>query len=102
MLGGVEEDIKVDEGNACLPIPTRRTNSSSAPVATHSRAAIGTSHGAYKFKGRQSLHFEVPGKRSRRRFPASPRHARQLQRAEGGSRRINAAGGTIDPAWAWM
>src|SRR6476620_4511900 len=58
-LGGVEEDIKVDEGHASLTNPdeaiefVRRTGCDSLA------AAIGTSHGAYKFKGQQSLHFEV-------------------------------------------
>ena len=60
MLGGVEEDIKVDEGNACLT-ETRggRQRFIKQTGCDSLAAAIGTSHGAFKFKGRQSLHFEV-------------------------------------------
>ena len=40
-------------------IPTRPTNSSSRRGCDSLAGAIGTSHGAYKFKGQQSLHFDV-------------------------------------------
>jgi fructose-bisphosphate aldolase class II len=59
MLGGVEEDIKVEEGNACLTKPEEAQNFIKLTGCDSLAAAIGTSHGAYKFKGRQSLHFEV-------------------------------------------
>ena len=59
MLGGVEEDIKVDEGNACLTNPDEVETFVSKSGCDSLAAAIGTSHGAYKFKGQQSLHFEV-------------------------------------------
>lgn len=57
-LGGVEENIAVDELNAHLTDPNQakefveRTNCDSLAVA------IGTSHGAYKFAGSQGLHFK--------------------------------------------
>src|SRR6201997_5144885 len=59
MLGGVEEDIKVDEGNACLTNPDEAVDFVKQTHCDSLAAAIGTSHGAYKFKGQQSLHFEV-------------------------------------------
>ena len=59
MLGGVEEDIKVDAGNACLTKPDEAQKFIKLTGCDSLAAAIGTSHGAYKFKGRQSLHFEV-------------------------------------------
>jgi fructose-bisphosphate aldolase class II len=72
MLGGVEEDIKVDEGNACLTNPEEAVEFVTKSGCDSLAAAIGTSHGAYKFKGQQSLHFEV-------------------------LEAINKAGGTLDP-----
>src|SRR6202047_3221200 len=58
-LGGVEEDIKVDEGHACLTTPDEAVEFIKQPKCDSLAAAIGTSHGAYKFQGQQSLHFEV-------------------------------------------
>ena len=85
MLGGVEEDIKVDEGNACLTNPEEAVEFIKRTGCDALAAAIGTSHGAYKFKGQQSLHFEVIKgiKKSCGRLPHADRHARQFQRAEG-------------------
>src|SRR4051795_9896170 len=59
MLGGVEEDIAVDEGHACLTNPEEAVEFIKQTKCDSLAAAIGTSHGAYKFKGQQSLHFEV-------------------------------------------
>src|SRR5947199_9219934 len=58
-LGGVEEDIKVDEGHACLTNPDEEVEFIKQTKCDSFAAAIGTSHGAYKFKGQQSLHFDV-------------------------------------------
>src|ERR1700676_4914513 len=58
-LGGVEEDIKVDEGHACLTNPDEAVDFIRRSGCDALAAAIGTSHGAYKFKGQQSLHFNV-------------------------------------------
>jgi fructose-bisphosphate aldolase class II len=98
MLGGVEEDIKVDEGNACLTKPDEAAAFVKATGCDSLAAAIGTSHGAYKFKGRQSLHFEViegiekliPG------FPIVMHGSSSVPQEE--VRRINAAGGTLGSA----
>src|SRR6476620_12551579 len=58
-LGGVEEDIQVDEGHASLTNPKEAVEFVKRTGCDSLAAAIGTSHGAYKFKGQQSLHFEV-------------------------------------------
>src|SRR6476469_1082824 len=59
MLGGVEEDIVVEEGNECLTNPEEAVEFIQKTGCDALAAAIGTSHGAYKFKGQQSLHFDV-------------------------------------------
>src|ERR1700679_3163280 len=46
MLGGVEEDIKVDEGNACLTNPEEAIEFVERSGCDSLAAAIGTSHGA--------------------------------------------------------
>ena len=58
-LGGVEEDVVVEEGNACLTNPGEAVEFIQRTGCDALAAAIGTSHGAFKFKGQQSLHFEV-------------------------------------------
>ena len=97
MLGGVEEDIAVDEGNACLTNPVEAAEFVKLTGCDSLAAAIGTSHGAYKFKGQQSLHFEVieqieklvPG------LPIVMHGSSSVPKDE--VSRINAAGGTLDP-----
>ena len=51
MLGGVEEDIAVDEENACLTDPDQAKEFVERSGCDSLAVAIGTSHGAYKFKG---------------------------------------------------
>jgi fructose-bisphosphate aldolase class II len=58
MLGGVEEDISVDESHACLTDPDQAVEFVSRTGCDSLAVAIGTSHGAYKFKGKQGLHFD--------------------------------------------
>ena len=57
MLGGVEEDIAVDEENACLTDPQEAKEFVEKTGCDSLAVAIGTSHGAYKFTGGQGLHF---------------------------------------------
>ena len=98
MLGGVEEDIKVEEGNACLTNPEEVEEFVKESGCDSLAAAIGTSHGAYKFKGQQSLHFNViaaiqqklPG------FPIVMHGSSSVPKDE--VARINKAGGTLDPS----
>ena len=95
MLGGVEEDIKVEDGHATLTNPTEAEDFVKKTGCDSLACAIGTSHGAYKFKGRQSLHFNVlegikallPG------FPLVMHGSSSVPADE--IQRINAAGGTI-------
>lgn len=96
MLGGVEEDIKVDEHHACLTDPDEAKEFVARTGCDSLACAIGTSHGAYKFKGQQSLHFEVlekikallPG------YPLVMHGSSSVPQDE--VRRINAAGGQLD------
>ncbi|MCW3052300.1 MAG: fructose-bisphosphate aldolase [Chthonomonadales bacterium] len=59
MLGGVEEDIAVDEKNACLTDPEEAYDFVHQSGCDSLACAIGTSHGAYKFSGGQGIHFNV-------------------------------------------
>ena len=103
MLGGVEEDIHVDEGNACLTNPEEAVEFIKLTGCDALAAAIGTSHGAYKFKGQQSLHFEViqgiEEKLAAAGMPPTPivmHGSSSVPKDE--VERINAAGGTLDPS----
>jgi fructose-bisphosphate aldolase class II len=98
MLGGVEEDISVDAAHACLTNPEEAKEFVKQTGCDSLACAIGTSHGAYKFKGRQSLHFNVlegikalcPG------FPLVMHGSSSVPAEE--VRRINAAGGKLADA----
>ena len=59
MLGGVEEDINVDESHACLTDPEQAKEFVERTGCDSLACAIGTSHGAYKFAGGQGIHFNV-------------------------------------------
>src|SRR3954470_13977093 len=103
MLGGVEEDIKVDEGHACLTNPDEAVEFIKQTKCDSLAAAIGTSHGAYKFKGQQSLHFNVmEGIRDKVKaagLPPTPivmHGSSSVPQSE--VERINAAGGKLDPS----
>src|ERR1051325_2008603 len=97
-LGGVEEDIKVDEGHACLTNPDEAVEFVKQTGCDSLAAAIGTSHGAYKFRGKQGLHFDVikdisdkiPG------LPIVMHGSSSVPQEE--VERINAAGGKLDPS----
>ncbi len=95
MLGGVEEDIKVEEGHAMLTDPKEAEDFVKQTGCDSLACAIGTSHGAFKFKGRQSLHFDVLDKIKARLpgFPLVMHGSSSVPKEE--VDRINAAGGTI-------
>ena len=98
MLGGVEEDIKVEEGNACLTKPDEAVEFVKRTGCDSLAAAIGTSHGAYKFKGQQSLHFEVI-EGIQKTLPGTPivmHGSSSVPKQE--VKRINNAGGKLDPS----
>src|SRR5882762_2849754 len=103
MLGGVEEDVAVDEGNACLTNPEEAVQFIKQTKCDSLAAAIGTSHGAYKFKGQQSLHFDViekiRGNVKKAGLPPTPivmHGSSSVPKSE--VERINAAGGKLDPS----
>ena len=58
-LGGVEEDIQVDEKHAMLTDPDEAKLFVEQSGCDSLAVAIGTSHGAYKFSGSQGLHFDL-------------------------------------------
>jgi fructose-bisphosphate aldolase class II len=97
-LGGVEEDIAVDEKHAMLTDPDEAAEFVRLSGCDSLAVAIGTSHGAYKFKGRQGLHFgrlaeiqqRLPG------FPLVMHGSSSVPQDE--VLRINAAGGALDPS----
>lgn len=94
-LGGVEEHVKVSEADARLTDPKQAAEFIERTGIDSLACAIGTSHGAYKFSGSQSLHFEVlegiqklkPG------FPLVMHGSSSVPQDE--VARINAAGGNL-------
>lgn len=98
MLGGVEEDIQVDEKNACLTDPNEAYEFVKQTGCDSLACAIGTSHGAYKFAGGQGIHFDrvaaiqkrLPG------FPLVMHGSSSVPQEE--VERINAAGGELKGA----
>jgi len=98
MLGGVEEDIVVDEKHAMLTDPEEAQLFVAQSGCDALAVAIGTSHGAYKFSGGQGIHFgrvaeiqkRLPG------FPLVMHGSSSVPREE--VERINAAGGALDPS----
>jgi fructose-bisphosphate aldolase class II len=97
-LGGVEEDISVEEDAAHLTDPDQAAEFIERTGCDSLACAIGTSHGAFKFSGSQSLHFEVieaiqqhvPG------FPLVMHGSSSVPQDE--VARINAAGGDLKGA----
>ncbi|HID85907.1 MAG TPA: class II fructose-bisphosphate aldolase [Anaerolineae bacterium] len=98
MLGGVEEDIAVDEKHAMLTDPDEAADFVRLTGCDSLAVAIGTSHGAYKFRGEPKLHFERLAE-IQRRLPGLPlvmHGSSSVPREE--VERINAAGGALDPS----
>src|SRR6186713_1091945 len=95
MLGGVEEDIKVEDGHATLTNPVEAEEFVKRTGCDSLACAIGTSHGAFKFKGKQSLHFDVLEKIKARLpgFPLVMHGSSSVPKDE--VDRINKAGGQI-------
>ncbi len=96
MLGGVEEDIAVDEKNAMLTDPDEAAEFVAQTQCDSLAVAIGTSHGAYKFSGGQGLHFNRIEEIQKRlpKFPLVMHGSSSVPAEE--VRRINEAGGKID------
>ncbi len=94
-LGGVEEDIKVEDGHATLTNPEEAAAFVRKTGCDSLACAIGTSHGAFKFKGKQSLHFDVLTKIKALlpNYPLVMHGSSSVPKEE--VDRINKAGGTI-------
>ena len=97
-IGGVEEHVKVSDNEARLTNPDQAKKFVDLTGCDSLAVAIGTSHGAFKFSGSQSLHFDVlteiqqklPG------FPLVMHGSSSVPKAE--VERINAAGGKLQGA----
>ena len=98
MLGGVEEHVKVDEANAKLTDPAQARDFVERSGCDSLAVAIGTSHGAFKFSGTQSLHFDVLSQIQQKLpgFPLVMHGSSSVPQEE--VARINAAGGKLGGA----
>lgn len=97
-LGGVEEHVKVDKSNAKLTNPDQAKEFVKRTGVDLLACAIGTSHGAFKFSGSQSLHFDVLEEIQKRLpgFPLVMHGSSSVPQEE--VARINAAGGKLSGA----
>jgi len=95
MLGGVEEHVSVKESDAKLTDPDQAKEFVERTGCDSLAVAIGTSHGAFKFSGTQSLHFDVLAEIQKRLpgFPLVMHGSSSVPQEE--VARINAAGGEI-------
>lgn len=98
MLGGVEEHVSVDEKHAMLTDPDEAKAFVEQSGCDSLAVAIGTSHGAYKFSGNQSLHFDRIAEIQKRLpgFPLVMHGSSSVPRDE--VERINLSGGQLDPS----
>ncbi len=95
-LGGVEEDVV---GSVCLTEPDEAVEFVEKSGCDSLAVAIGTSHGAYKFSGKQSLHFDVLENLQKvlpERFPMVMHGSSSVPKEW--VDRINAAGGKLQDA----
>jgi fructose-bisphosphate aldolase class II len=97
-LGGVEEHVQVEEKNANLTDPAEAEIFVKESGCDSLAVAIGTSHGAYKFTGSQSLHLDVAADIQKRLpgFPLVMHGSSSVPQEE--VARINAAGGDLKGA----
>ena len=97
-LGGVEEHISVSEGDAKLTDPEAAQRFVAETGCDCLACAIGTSHGAFKFAGSQSLHFDVLEEIQKRvpGFPLVMHGSSSVPQEE--VARINEAGGRLEGA----
>ncbi|MCP4543588.1 MAG: class II fructose-bisphosphate aldolase [Chloroflexi bacterium] len=97
-LGGVEEDISVAEDEVHLTDPEQAAEFIKLTGCDSLACAIGTSHGAFKFSGSQSLHFEIVEAIQKLvpDFPMVMHGSSSVPQDE--VERINAAGGSLKGA----
>ncbi len=96
LLQGVEDEMSVDAKEAILTDPAQAEEFVHRTGCDSLAVAIGTSHGAYKFSGKQGLHLDRLAE-IQKRLPGFPLvlhggSAVPLNEVE----RINAAGGNLD------
>ncbi|HOM98941.1 MAG TPA: ketose-bisphosphate aldolase [Acidobacteriota bacterium] len=98
VLGGVEEHISVAEGDARLTDPDQAKKFVELTGCDSLACAIGTSHGAYKFKGSQGVRFDVLEEIQKRLpgFPLVMHGSSSVPQEE--VERINRAGGKLEGA----
>ncbi len=97
-LGGVEEHVSVDESNAKLTDPDNAKEFVERTGCDSLAVAIGTSHGAFKFTGNQTLRFDVLAEIQKRLpgFPLVMHGSSSVPQEE--VERINRAGGNLKGA----
>ena len=97
-LGGVEEHVRVSESEAKLTDPDQAKEFVERTNVDSLACAIGTSHGAFKFSGSQSLHFDVLAEIQKRLpgFPLVMHGSSSVPKEE--VERINNAGGDLKGA----
>lgn len=98
LLGGVEEHVSVDEKHAMLTDPDEAKAFVEQSGCDSLAVAIGTSHGAYKFSGSQSLHFDRIAEIQKRLpgFPLVMHGSSSVPKDE--VEKINRYGGQLDPS----
>ena len=97
-LGGVEEHVSVAESDAKLTDPAQAEDFVKRTGCDSLACAIGTSHGAFKFSGKQGLHFDVIKEIARRlpNFPLVMHGSSSVPEDE--VRRVNYFGGKLGGA----
>ncbi|MBM4156051.1 MAG: class II fructose-bisphosphate aldolase [Lentisphaerae bacterium] len=97
-LGGVEEHVSVAESDAKLTDPAQAEEFVKRTGCDSLACAIGTSHGAFKFSGKQGLHFDVIKEIARRlpNFPLVMHGSSSVPEDE--VRRVNFFGGKLKDA----
>jgi fructose-bisphosphate aldolase, class II len=97
-IGGVEEHVKVSDNEARLTNPDQAKKFVDLTGCDSLAVAIGTSHGAFKFSGSQSLHFDVLAEIQQKLpgFPLVMHGSSSVPKTE--VERINAAGGKLQGA----
>ncbi len=94
-LGGVEEHVSVKEEDAKLTDPDQAAEFVRRTGVDSLACAIGTSHGAFKFSGNQTIHFDVLEEIQKRLpgFPLVMHGSSSVPQEE--VERINKAGGKL-------
>ncbi len=97
-LGGVEEHVSVAEADAKLTNPADARKFIEQTGCDSLACAIGTSHGAFKFSGKQGLHFEIIKEIAELcpRFPLVMHGSSSVPQDE--VRRVNFFGGNLKDA----